>query len=266
MVEKKEAGPKKRKRKAKAKPRVGQIISQKVVVNIGKDQTTKRRTGTQAKRSVQPQQVTYQNSPIPLQPNYSAQINDLRNEVRTHLSGVNLEEGRRRAIELREQHDAQMVRDELARRVAFQEGTQGTAVQAERNFEPAQRPETPAPLQATQAPQVGVSLGIPVQGQRITKPEPLGAGGGGRSTSETEPRVPKHRRTKLEVQGARSQSIEPFLKTSPPKIKLTKEQKQKRDEILASQKKSSQGAAAEEEIEDPGELERFSSAEGPSFV
>ena len=256
---------KKRKRKTK-QPRAGQVISQKVVVNVGnKGYSTKRRTGTQAKRSVQPQ-VIYQNVPIPLQPNYSAQINDLRNEVRTHLSGVNLEEGRRRAIELREQHDAQMVRDELARRVAFQEGTQGTAVQAERNFEPVQRPETPAPLQATQAPQVGVSLGIPVQGQRITKPEPLGAGGGGRSTSETEPRVPKHRRTKLEVQGARSQSIEPFLKTSPPKIKLTKEQKQKRDEILASQKKSSQGAAAEEEIEDAGELERFSSAEGPSFV
>jgi hypothetical protein len=67
MVEKKDAGPKKRKRrKAKAKPRVGQVISQKVVVNIGKGQTTKRRTGTQAKRSVQPQ-VIYQNEyPIPL--------------------------------------------------------------------------------------------------------------------------------------------------------------------------------------------------------
>ena len=83
MVEKKDAGPKKRKRrKAKAKPRVGQIISQKVVVNVGKGQTTKRRTGTQAKRSVQPQQVIYQNQPIPLQPNYSSQINDLRDEVR----------------------------------------------------------------------------------------------------------------------------------------------------------------------------------------
>ena len=83
MVEKKDAGPKKRKRrKAKAKPRVGQIISQKVVVNVGKGQTTKRRTGTQAKRSVQPQQVVYQNAPIPLQPNYSTEINDLRNEVR----------------------------------------------------------------------------------------------------------------------------------------------------------------------------------------
>jgi hypothetical protein len=265
MVEKKDAGPKKRKRrKAKAKPRVGQVITQKVTVNIGKGQTTKRRTGTQAKRSVQPQ-VIYQQQGIPLQPNYSSQINDLRDEVRTHLSGVNREDGRRRAIELREQHDAQMVRDELARRVAFQEGTQGTAVQAERNFEPAQRPETTPPLQATQAPQVGVSLGIPVQGQRITKPEPLGAGGGGRSTSETEPRVPRHRRTKLEMQAARSQSIEPFVKTSTPKIKLTKEQKKKRDEILTSQKKRSQGAAAEE-IEDPGELERFSSAEGPSFV
>jgi len=84
MVEKKDAGPKKRKRrKAKAKPRVGQIISQKVVVNVGKDASKpRRRTGTQAKRSVQPQQVVYQNAPIPLQPNYSSQINDLRDEVR----------------------------------------------------------------------------------------------------------------------------------------------------------------------------------------
>tara|TARA_R100000908_G_scaffold14185_1_gene5165 strand:- start:64 stop:849 length:786 start_codon:yes stop_codon:yes gene_type:complete len=256
---------KKRKRKAKAKPRAGQIISQKVVVNVGnKGYGSKRRTGTQAKRSTQPQ-VVYQPAPIPLQPNYSSQLNDLRNEVRTHLSGVNLEEGRRRAIELREQHDAQMVRDELARRVAFQEGTQETAVQTERQFEPAQRRETTPPLQATQAPQVGVSLGIPVQGQRITKPEPLGAGGGGRSLSETEPRVPRHRRTKLEIQAARSQSIEPFVKSGKPKIKLTEEQKKKRDKILASAKKRSQGAA-EEEIEDPDDLKRFASAEGPSFV
>lgn len=83
MVEKKDAGPKKRKRrKAKAKPRVGQVISQKVVVNVGnKGYGTKRRTGTQAKRSTQ-QQVVYQPAPIPLQPNYSTEINDLRNEVR----------------------------------------------------------------------------------------------------------------------------------------------------------------------------------------
>jgi hypothetical protein len=255
---------KKKRKRRKTKQKPTQTITQKVIVNLGKS-ASRRRTGTQAKRSVQPQQVVYQNAPIPLIPNYSSQINDLRDEVRTHLSGVNREDGRRRAIELREQHDAQMVRDELARRVAFQEGTQGTAVQAERNFEPAQRPETTPPLQATQAPQVGISLGIPVQGQRITKPEPLGAGGGGRSLSETEPRVPRHRRTKLEMQAARSQSIEPFVKSRNP-IKLTKEQKKKKDEILASAKKRSQGAAAEEEIEDPDDLKRFSSAEGPSFV
>ena len=74
---------KKRKRKTKPKPRVGQVISQKVVVNVGKDVSKpRRRTGTQAKRSVQPQQVVYQPAPIPLQPNYSTEINDLRNEVR----------------------------------------------------------------------------------------------------------------------------------------------------------------------------------------
>ena len=73
---------KKRKRKTKPKPRVGQVISQKVVVNVGnKGYGSKRRTGTQAKRSTQPQ-VVYQPAPIPLQPNYSTEINDLRNEVR----------------------------------------------------------------------------------------------------------------------------------------------------------------------------------------
>jgi hypothetical protein len=223
MVEKKDAGPKKRKRrKAKAKPRVGQVISQNVVVNIGKDQTTKRRTGTQAKRSVQPQQVVYQQQGIPLQPNYSSQINDLRDEVRTHLSGVNLEEGRRRAIELREQHDAQMVREELARRVAFREGTQETAVQTERQFEPVQRPETPPPLQATQAPVEAVAIGTPVEAQRIPKPEPLGAGGGESSEplgagggERTEPKKETRGRpkgsTKAKKQASRTKSIEPFV-------------------------------------------------------
>ena len=210
---------KKRKRKAKVKPRAGQIISQKVVVNVGnKGYSTRRRTGTQAKRSTQPQ-VIYQNAPIPLQPNYSSQLNDLRNEVRTHLSGVNLEDGRRRAIELREQHDAQMVRDELARRVAFQEGTQGTAVQTERNFEPAQRPEPTPPLQATQAPVEAVAIGTPVQGQtlqgqRIPKTEPLGAGGGER-TESPEPKKETRGRpkgsTKAKKQASRTKSIEPFL-------------------------------------------------------
>jgi hypothetical protein len=128
----------KRKRKTRAKP--GQVITQKVTVNIGKSgYGTKRRTGTQAKRSVQPQ-VIYQQQPIPLQPDYSSQLNDLRNEVRTHLSGVDKEDGRRRAIELREQHDAQMVQDELARRIAVQEGIQGTAPQTERADAPAVAP------------------------------------------------------------------------------------------------------------------------------
>jgi len=114
MVEKRSKERKKRKRK----PRVGQTISQKVIVNIGKT-APRRRTGTQAKRSVQPQQVTYQNSPIPLQPDYSSRINDLRDEVVRHLSGVDKEAGRRRALELREE-----------------EGRQGTAVQSETQDRP----------------------------------------------------------------------------------------------------------------------------------
>ena len=110
MVEKRTKERKKRKRK-QARP--SQTISQKVIVNLGKGYSTKRRTGTQNKRSVQPQ-VTYQNSPIPLIPDYSTQLNDLRNEVVRHLSSVDKVEGRRRALELREE-----------------EGRQGTAVQSE---------------------------------------------------------------------------------------------------------------------------------------
>jgi len=118
MVEKKDAGPKKRKRrKAKAKPRVGQVISQKVVVNVGnKGYGTKRRTGTQAKRSTQPQ-VIYQQQGIPLQPNYSSQINDLRDEVKAHLSSVNNEEERRRALNhLKTQVKTQDIEKELKTR------------------------------------------------------------------------------------------------------------------------------------------------------
>jgi hypothetical protein len=78
---KKKKGPKKLKRK-QARPT--QVISQKVTVNIGKGQTTKRRTGTQANRSVQPQQAVYQNQPIPLQPDYSTQLNDLQTQVKAN--------------------------------------------------------------------------------------------------------------------------------------------------------------------------------------
>ena len=77
---KKKKGPKKLKRK-QARPT--QTISQKVTVNLGKGYGTKRRTGTQNKRSVQPQ-VIYQPSPIPLQPDYSTQLNDLQTQVKAN--------------------------------------------------------------------------------------------------------------------------------------------------------------------------------------
>jgi len=188
MVEKKDAGPKKRKRrKAKAKPRVGQVISQKVVVNVGnKGYGTKRRTGTQAKRSVQPQQVIYQNQPIPLQPNYSSQINDLRDEVKAHLSGVDKEEGRRRALALR-----------------VEEGKQSTAVQTERQdmqssgFQTTEQRKPPPPprkVRSDKGVPRGELLGTAEkraavegftlvstrqQGGDLTKKEPEGFGGKG---------------------------------------------------------------------------------------
>ena len=114
MVEKK-----KKKVKRKTKPRPGQVISQKVIVNIGKGYATKRRTGTQAKRSV-PQQVIYQQNPIPLQPNYSSQINDLRYEVKRLASIPNpIIEPQPRV-------------PEKVKEIAKQEGVQGTDVQTER--------------------------------------------------------------------------------------------------------------------------------------
>ena len=187
MVDKKDAGPKKRKRrKAKAKPRVGQIISQKVVVNVGKGYGTKRRTGTQAKRSVQPQQVIYQQQGIPLQPNYSSQINDLRDEVKAHLSGVNKEEGRRRALAIR-----------------VEEGKQSTAVQTERQdmqtsgFQTTEQRKPPPPPRKARSDK-GVPRGELMgtvekraaaegftlvstrqQGGDLTKKEPEGFGGKG---------------------------------------------------------------------------------------
>ena len=139
MVEvKKKKGPKKLKRKAK--PRPSQVISQKVIVNLGKGYATKRKTGTQAKRNTQPQ-VIYQQNPIPLQPNYSSQINELRNEV--IASRRNQEHNTGNLLGQRE--------------VALQEGIQETNVQTERqmSFEPPRFfEETDSGTQTERRPQV----------------------------------------------------------------------------------------------------------------
>lgn len=113
----------KKKRKRKAKPRAGQVISQKVIVNVGnKGYSTRRRGGTQAKRSTQPQ-VIYQNAPIPLMPDYSSQLNDLRNEVRA---------SRIVSIAQPEQRTGIIAPKEKIEKIAKQEGVQGTDVQTER--------------------------------------------------------------------------------------------------------------------------------------
>ena len=114
---------KKRKKAKKKAPVTSQKITQKVVVNVGSAKIkeffkpkakAQPRTGTQNKRSVVPQPVVYQQNPIPLQPNYSTQLNDLRNEVKRQLSHNEKEEGRRRAVELR-----------------VEEGKQGTSIQTQ---------------------------------------------------------------------------------------------------------------------------------------
>jgi len=114
---------KKKRKRRKTKQKPNQVISQKVVVNVGnKGYSTRRRTGTQAKRSTQPQ-VIYQNAPIPLIPDYSSQLNDLRNEVRA---------SRIASIAQPEQRTGIIAPKEKIEKIAKQEGVQGTDVQTER--------------------------------------------------------------------------------------------------------------------------------------
>ena len=103
------------------KPNFQQKISQSVIVNLGGKKYQRKKT-TQAKRSSVPQTVVYQNNPIPLQPNYSAQINDLRNEVIAT----------QRSRQVNPSHNTGNLLGQ--REVALQEGLQETAVQTERQM------------------------------------------------------------------------------------------------------------------------------------
>ena len=228
---------KKKKRKRKVKPRAGQVITQKVVVNLGKS-APRRRTGTQAKRSVQPQQVTYQNAPIPLTPDYSSRINDLRDEVVRHLSGIDKEAGRRRALDLR-----------------VEEGKQATSVQTERQDKPPPprrtRSDSGMPrgelLRTAQAraEERGFSMAsVPIETPALAPPAPL-------KRQETPPRIV----TML-------QTIEEKRKPGrQPGFRLTEKQKKKRSQIAADKKKRE-----EEALQKPTPLERFESAEEPAEI
>ncbi len=103
------------------KPNFQQKISQSVIVNLGGKKYQRKKT-TQAKRSSVPQTVVYQNNPIPLQPNYSAQINDLRNEVLAT----------QRSRQVNPSHNTGNLLGQ--REVALQEGLQETGVQTERQM------------------------------------------------------------------------------------------------------------------------------------
>ena len=105
------------------KPNIQQKISQSVIVNLGGKKYQRKKT-TQAKRSSVPQTVVYQNNPIPLQPNYSAQINDLRNEV--------IASQRTRQVNPAHNTGNLLGQREVALRV--QEGLQETGVQTERQM------------------------------------------------------------------------------------------------------------------------------------
>jgi len=238
---------KKKKRKRKVKPRAGQIISQKVVVNLGKT-APRRRTGTQAKRSTQPQQVTYQNAPIPLTPDYSSRINDLRDEVVRHLSGVDKEAGRRRALDLR-----------------VEEGKQATSVQTERQDKPPPprrtRSDSGMPrgelLRTAQAraEQRGFSMAsVPIQTPAFAPPAsapPALAPPAPLKRQETPPRIVTMLETIEEKKRPGRQ----------PGFKLTEEQKKKRSIIAADKKKREQ-----EVLQKPTPLERFESAEEPAEI
>ena len=143
-----------KKQRKKGKKAVGQTQSQKQSVNIffdGKPSVGKkkkkqraRRTGTQASRSVQPQRVIYQNQPIPLQPNYSTEINDLRNEVRlsrlasqvhtNQPTGFLMPQPRvaEKAPIFKEEEEKEEKRREKV--ISRFEGEQGTAVQTEQGI------------------------------------------------------------------------------------------------------------------------------------
>ena len=228
---------KKKRKRRKTKQKPTQTITQKVVVNLGKS-APRRRTGTQAKRSVQPQQVVYQQQPIALQPDYSSRINDLRDEVVRHLSGIDKEAGRRRALDLR-----------------VEEGKQATAVQSERQDKPPPprrtRSDSGIPrgelLRTAQAraEERGFSMAsVPIETPALAPPAPL-------KRQETPPRIV----TMLET-------IEEKRKPGrQPGFRLTEEQKKKRSQIAADKKKREQEA-----LQRPAPLERFESAEDPAEI
>ena len=139
MVEKRTKERKKRKRK-QARP--SQTISQKVIVNLGKGYSTKRRTGTQNKRSVQPQ-VVYQPAAVPVQANQQdvlTRLNDFRDEVKVQRQH-DVEGHRRQAADLMRMMNLQRA-----------EGEQRTAVQTERQDAPPAVAEAKAPAKRSGRP------------------------------------------------------------------------------------------------------------------
>ena len=133
---------KKKKRKRKVKPKPGQVITQKVTVNLGKGYGTKRRTGTQNKRSVQPQ-VIYQPSAVPVQANQQdvlTRLNDFRDEVKVQ---------RQHDVEGHRRQAADLVRMMNIRRA---EGEQQTAVQTERQDAPPPVAEAKTPAKRSGRP------------------------------------------------------------------------------------------------------------------
>jgi hypothetical protein len=153
----------KRKRK-KRSTKTTQSQSQKVIVNIGTTSARKRsskpRTG--GGRSSQPQ-VIYQPAPIPLQPNYNTQLNDLRREVKANIAQS---QGQRTG------------------NLAFNEGVQGTTVQAETQDaaelvdatgnignrlgrRPAEAPPAPPPLEEYEFPDAPSPIAEPVFAEAV---------------------------------------------------------------------------------------------------
>ena len=273
MVEKKDAGPKKRKRrKAKVKPKAGQVITQKVVVNVGKYvPKRKHRTGTQAKRSVQPE-IRYQPAPIPLQPNYSTQINDLTRKIKepteklidlqnqlTLYTGPRFQPPAQPPAEPRDESISNEELKEAFRRTRGRSQSRGRSLSIKADPSPEPSPTGFEPknafvsgaegLKATQQTGTGPDITLlpdtktdKAAGQKRRVGRPSNAEVAAREAAED----PKQTR------------VEEHL---PKQKKLTPAQKKKRDELLARE------AAKLNTIPDPLDKDdEFVSAEGPTIV
>ena len=197
MVEKKDKKRKKLPKKLKRKQaRPTQVISQKVVVNIGKSKSTRATRGGQVqdKRTQQPQ-VIYQPAAVPVQANQQdvlTRLNDFRDEVKVQRQH-DMEGHRRQAADL--------VRMMNIRRA---EGEQRTAVQTERQ-------DAPPPVAEAKAP--AKRSGRPKGSKNRPKPSDLVETG-------VSPMLRSSSAPEFQPVGEPKQAAEPTPRAFPPRVPI----------------------------------------------